>query len=63
VEDEVEVRRGALIAAPQKRLHRASRNQSLFLVRWGRVHVPENQISRYVGPFVSPSLKNSNTFP
>lgn len=34
VEDEIEARRDALIAALQKRLHRASRNQSLFVVRW-----------------------------
>jgi len=33
VEDEIEARRDALIAALQKRLHRASRNQSLFVVR------------------------------
>lgn len=37
VEDEVEARRDALIAALQKRLHRASRNQSLFVVRWSVV--------------------------
>ena len=37
VEDEIEARRDALIAALQKRLHRASRNQSLFVVRWGVV--------------------------
>ena len=34
VEDEIEARRDALIAALQKRLHRASRNQSLFVMRW-----------------------------
>ena len=34
VEDEIEARRDALIDALQKRLHRASRNQSLFVVRW-----------------------------
>ena len=34
VEDEIEARRDALIAALQKRLHRASRNQRLFVVRW-----------------------------
>jgi hypothetical protein len=34
VEDEIEARRNALISALQKRLHRASRNQSLFVVRW-----------------------------
>lgn len=34
VEDEIEARRDALIAALQKRLHRASRNQSLFVLRW-----------------------------
>jgi hypothetical protein len=33
VEDEIEARRDALIAALQKRLHRASRNQCLFVVR------------------------------
>ena len=33
VEDEIEARRDALIAALQKRLHRASRIQSLFVVR------------------------------
>lgn len=37
VEDEIEARRDALIAALQKRLHRASRNQSLFVVRWSVV--------------------------
>ena len=37
VEDEIEARRDALIAALQKRLHRASRNQSLFTVRWSVV--------------------------
>jgi hypothetical protein len=34
VEDDIEARRDALIAAPQKRLYRASRNQGLFVVRW-----------------------------
>ena len=34
VEDETEARRNALIGALQKRLHRASRNQSLFVLRW-----------------------------
>jgi hypothetical protein len=34
VEDEIEVRRDALIAALQKRLHRTSRNQSLFVLSW-----------------------------
>jgi hypothetical protein len=34
VEGGLEARRDALIAALQKRLHRASRNQSLFVVRW-----------------------------
>ena len=34
VEDDIEARRDALIAALQKRLHRARRNQSLFVVRW-----------------------------
>ena len=37
VEDEIEARRDALIAALQKRLHRASRNQSLFVLRWSVV--------------------------
>ena len=37
VEDEIEARRDALIAALQKRLHRASRNQGLFVVRWSVV--------------------------
>ena len=37
VEDEIEARRDALIAALQKRLHRASRNQSLLVVRWSVV--------------------------
>jgi hypothetical protein len=37
MEDENEARRNALIAALQKRLHRASRNQSLFVVRWSVV--------------------------
>ena len=37
VEDEIEARRDALIAALQKRLHRASRNQSLCVVRWSVV--------------------------
>ena len=36
-EDEIEVRRDALIAALQKRLHRAGRNQSLFVLRWSVV--------------------------
>ncbi len=34
VEDEIKARRDELIAALHKRLHRASRNQSLFVVRW-----------------------------
>jgi hypothetical protein len=34
VEDEIEARRDALIAALKKRFHRASRNQSLFVVHW-----------------------------
>ena len=33
VEDEIDARRDALITALQKRLHRASRNQSMFVVR------------------------------
>lgn len=37
VEDEIEARRDALIAALQRRLHRASRNQSLFVLRWSVV--------------------------
>jgi 3-oxoacyl-(acyl-carrier-protein) synthase len=37
VEDEIEARRDALIAALQKRLARASRNQSRFVVRWNVV--------------------------
>jgi hypothetical protein len=37
VEDEIEARRDALIAALQKRLHRASRNQRLFVLRWSVV--------------------------
>lgn len=37
VEDEIEARRDALMAALQKRLHRASRNPSLFVVRWRAV--------------------------
>ena len=37
VEDEIEARRDALIADLQKRLHHASRNQSLFVVRWSVV--------------------------
>ena len=37
VEDEIEARRDALMATLQKRLHRASRNQSLFVVRWSVV--------------------------
>lgn len=37
MEDENEARRNALVAALQKRLHRASRNQSLFVVRWSVV--------------------------
>ena len=37
VEDEIEAPRDALIAALQKRLHRASRYQSLFVVRWSVV--------------------------
>lgn len=37
VEDEIEARCDALIAAPQKPLHRASRNQSLFVVCWNVV--------------------------
>lgn len=37
VEDEIEAQRDALIAALQKRLHRASRNQSLFTVCWSVV--------------------------
>ncbi len=37
VGDEIEARRDALIATLQKRLHRASRNQSLFVVRWSVV--------------------------
>ncbi len=37
VEDEIEARRDALIAALHKRLHRASRNQSFFVVRWSVV--------------------------
>ena len=37
VEDEIEARHDALIAAVQKRLHRASRKQSLFVVRWSVV--------------------------
>ncbi|PZP79037.1 MAG: ATP-dependent helicase, partial [Ectopseudomonas oleovorans] len=34
VEDEIEARRDALIEALEKRLHRASRTQTLFTVRW-----------------------------
>ena len=34
VEDEIEARRDALIEALEKRLHRASRTQALFTVRW-----------------------------
>lgn len=34
VEDEIEARRDALIDALEKRLHRASRTQALFTVRW-----------------------------
>jgi hypothetical protein len=34
VEDEIEARRDALISALQKRLHRCSRHQTLFAVRW-----------------------------
>ena len=37
VEDEIEARRDALIAALQKRQHRASRHQSLFVVHWSVV--------------------------
>jgi 3-oxoacyl-(acyl-carrier-protein) synthase len=37
LEDEIEARRDALIAALQKRLAHASRNQSLFVVRWNVV--------------------------
>ena len=37
VEDEIEARRDALIAALQKRLHRASRSQNLFVLRWSVV--------------------------
>lgn len=37
VEDEIEARRDTLIAALQKRLHRASRHQSLFVLRWSVV--------------------------
>lgn len=34
VEDEIEARRDALIEALEKRLHRASRTQTLFTIRW-----------------------------
>jgi len=34
VEDEIEARRDALIEALEKRLHRASRTQTLFTMRW-----------------------------
>jgi hypothetical protein len=34
VEDEIDTRRDALITALEKRLHRASRSQSLFSNRW-----------------------------
>lgn len=34
VEDEIEAKRDALIAALEKRLHRASRTQVLFTIRW-----------------------------
>ena len=34
VEDEIEARRDALIEALEKRLHRASRTQALFTIRW-----------------------------
>lgn len=34
VEDEIEAPRDALISALQQRLHRASRNHSLFVLRW-----------------------------
>jgi hypothetical protein len=34
VEDEIEARRDALIAALEKRLHKASRRHALFSVRW-----------------------------
>jgi hypothetical protein len=34
VEDASDARRDALIAALEKRLHRASRSQSLFSIRW-----------------------------
>ena len=37
VEDEIETGCDALIAALQKRRHRASRNKNLFVVRWGVV--------------------------
>lgn len=37
VEDEIEARRDALIAALQKRLYRTSLNQSLFVLRWSVV--------------------------
>lgn len=42
VEVEIEARRDALIAALQKRLHRASRNQNLFVVRWSVIDCPKN---------------------
>ena len=34
VEDEIEAKRDALIAALEKRLHQASRTQVLFTIRW-----------------------------
>lgn len=37
VEDEIDARRDALIAALEKRLHRASRSQPLFTIRWAVV--------------------------
>ena len=37
VENEIEARRDARIAALQKRLHPARRNQSLFVLRWSVV--------------------------
>jgi hypothetical protein len=39
VEDEIDARRDALIVAFEKRLHRASRSQPLFTIRWVVVYV------------------------
>jgi hypothetical protein len=62
VEDEIEARRDALIAAVEKRLHRASHARHFFTIRWEvACRIAEMRFWRHVDADVSPILEIIDT--